>query len=151
MNTHKGARLSPYSRALLVKRITCEGLRAEEAAQAAGVSVRTAYKWLQRLRKEGPSGLMNRSSRPHCCPHATAMAQVARVIERRCARQTYRTIARDLGMAPGRKTVAAEPHMQAYALRDNVVLCAISVHFVRIWDSKRRLCALHQRKTLAGA
>lgn len=101
MNTHKGARLSPYSRALLVKRITCEGLRAEEAAQAAGVSVRTAYKWLQRFRKEGPSGLMNRSSRPHCCPHATAMAQVARVIERRRARQTYQTIARDLGMAPG--------------------------------------------------
>lgn len=64
MNTHKGARLSPFSRALLVKRITHEGLRPEEAAQAAGVSTRTAYKWLRRFREEGAEGLLDRSSRP---------------------------------------------------------------------------------------
>ena len=53
MNMHKGARLTPYCRALLVKRIQEHGLRVEEAAQAAGVSVRTAYKWLHRFRSEG--------------------------------------------------------------------------------------------------
>lgn len=69
MNMHKGARLTPYSRDLLVRRITAQGLRVEEAAHASGVSVRTAYKWLRRFREEGASGLMNRSSRPHACPH----------------------------------------------------------------------------------
>lgn len=46
MNMHKGARLTPYSRDLLVRRITEQGLRVEEAAQASGISVRTAHKWL---------------------------------------------------------------------------------------------------------
>lgn len=48
MNNHEGARLTPHSRALMVKRITEDGLGAEEAAHAAGVSARTAYKWLRR-------------------------------------------------------------------------------------------------------
>jgi transposase InsO family protein len=100
MNMHKGARLSPYSRALLVKRIIEHGLRVEEAAQAAGVSVRTAYKWLRRFREQGIRGLENRSSRPRACPHAASGLRVAQVIERRRARQTYRTIAQALGMAP---------------------------------------------------
>lgn len=90
MNRHKGARLTPYSRALLVKRITCEGLRAEEAAQAAGVSVRTAYKWLKRHREEGDAGLHDRSSRPHHGPHQTSAAQVQAMIQLRRERQTYR-------------------------------------------------------------
>ncbi|MBB3344111.1 leucine zipper domain-containing protein, partial [Luteimonas sp. RC10] len=46
MNLHKHARLTPHGRALLVRRILHEGLRVEEAAQACGVSARTAYKWL---------------------------------------------------------------------------------------------------------
>ncbi|WP_423169611.1 leucine zipper domain-containing protein, partial [Stenotrophomonas maltophilia] len=45
MNHHKNARLTVHSRALLIRRILHEGLRPEEAAQACGVSVRTAYKW----------------------------------------------------------------------------------------------------------
>lgn len=100
MNMHKGARLSPYSRALLVKRIVEHRLRVEEAAQAAGVSERTAYKWLRRYREEGLSGLADRSSRPRACPHATPGLRVAEVIERRRSRQTYRVIAQALGMAP---------------------------------------------------
>lgn len=45
MNLHKHARLTPRGRALLVQRML-NGLRVEDASQAAGVSVRTAYKWL---------------------------------------------------------------------------------------------------------
>ena len=70
MNLHKHARLTPRGRALLVQRIEQE-LRVEDAAQAAGVSVRTAYKWLRRFREEGEAGLQDRSSRPRFCSHAT--------------------------------------------------------------------------------
>jgi len=100
MNNHKSARLTPHSRALLVRRITQDGLRVEEAAQAAGVSVRTAYKWLRRFRHEGSAGLQNRSSRPSHCPHAIDAPKVEQTIELRRARRTYRDIAIDLGLAP---------------------------------------------------
>ena len=50
MKIHKNARLTPKGREILVCRIVNEGLRVEEAAQASGVSVRTAYKWLARYR-----------------------------------------------------------------------------------------------------
>lgn len=100
MNLHKHARLSPRGRALLVDRILVQGLRVEEAAHAAGVSVRTAYKWLTRFRQEGPDGLVDRSSRPHRCPHATPRTIADQVIEKRRARQTYRQIAGQLPVAP---------------------------------------------------
>ncbi|MBV2131754.1 IS481 family transposase, partial [Pseudomonas sp. MAP12] len=98
MNLHKHARLTPRGRALLIQRML-SGLRAEEAAQAAGVSVRTAYKWLRRFREEGEAGLMDRSSRPHSCPHATAGAMIEQLIELRRSRKTYRHIAQMLGLA----------------------------------------------------
>lgn len=69
MNNHKNARLTVHDRELLVKRILEQGLRPEEAAQPAGVSVRTAYKWLKRSREQGLAGLHNRCSRPLHCPH----------------------------------------------------------------------------------
>jgi transposase InsO family protein len=100
MNLHKHARLSPRGRALLVDRILVQGLRVEEAAHAAGVSVRTAYKWLKRFGQEGLDGLADRSSRPHRCPHATPRAIADQVMERRRARQTYRQIAGQLPVAP---------------------------------------------------
>lgn len=98
MNLHKHARLTPRGRALLVQRMLT-GLRAEDAAQAAGVSVRTAYKWLRRFREEGESGLMDRSSRPHSCPHETSGGLVAQLIQLRRSRHTYRQIAQVLGVA----------------------------------------------------
>lgn len=100
MNLHHHARLSPRGRALLVDRILVHGLRVEEAAHAAGISVRTAYKWLKRFREEGSQGLFDRSSRPHACPHATPQAVVDHVLEQRRSRQTYRQIAEQLRVAP---------------------------------------------------
>lgn len=100
MNLHKHARLTPRGRALLVERVLEHGLRVEEAAHAAGVSVRTAYKWLRRFREEGPAGLHDRSSAPHRCPHATPPGQVAAVISLRRARHTYHQIAQALPVAP---------------------------------------------------
>jgi transposase InsO family protein len=100
MNVHHHARLTPRGRALLVNRIQIEGLRVEEAVHAAGVSVRTAYKWLKRFNEEGPQGLADRSSRPHHCPHATPPQLVEQVLDQRRARRTYHQIAQQLSVAP---------------------------------------------------
>ncbi len=104
MNIHKNARLTPHGRALLVRRMPDGGLRAEEAAHASGVSVRTAYKWLQRFRAEGMAGLNDRSSRPKSCPHVLPQAVQAQVIEQRRSRQTYRQISQQCGV--GQSTIA---------------------------------------------
>jgi len=100
MNLHKHARLSPRGRALLVDRILVHGLRAEEAAHAAGVSVRTVYKLLKRFKEEGEEGLTDRTSRPHDCPHAMPQHIVDQVIAQRRSRHTYRQIAEQLPVAP---------------------------------------------------
>jgi len=100
MNLHKHARLSPRGRALLVDRILVQGLRVEEAAHAAGVSIRTAYKWLKRFKEERSEGLVDRSSRPHRCPHATPPEVVEQVLQLRRARHSYRQIAECSPVAP---------------------------------------------------
>ena len=100
MNSHKNARLTVHGRALLVKRILEEGLRPVEAAQAMGVSVRTAYKWLARFREEGPAGLQNRSCRPRHCPHASSAGQQRQILELRRQRHIYRHISQDVGVSP---------------------------------------------------
>ena len=99
MNIHNNARLTPRGRAMLVDRIVHEGLRPEEAAQACGVSVRTAYKWLARYRAEGLQGLFDRSSRPPRCPHQTSAARQQQMIELRRQRRTYRQISLDVGVS----------------------------------------------------
>ena len=99
MNNHKNARLTVYGRLLLVRRILEDGLRPAEAAQAMGVSSRTAYKWLQRYQAEGAAGLQNRSSRPQHCPHAIPKYFIRRVIKLRRQRLTYRQIALSLGLS----------------------------------------------------
>lgn len=99
MNLHKHARLTPRGRALLIERVIDHGLRVEEAAHAAGVSVRTAYKWLGRFRQEGPSGLLDRSSRPARSPRATPLPVVEMVMSLRRQRQTYRQISQSLPVA----------------------------------------------------
>ena len=62
MNSHKNARLTFEGRKLLVERIAAMGLM--PAAQAAGISARTARKWLKRFEEQGLAGLLDRSSRP---------------------------------------------------------------------------------------
>jgi transposase len=62
---HPGARLSVFSRQLLVKRVTVDGWATATVAEQLGISRATAYKWLRRYRAEGLRGLADRSSRPH--------------------------------------------------------------------------------------
>ena len=53
MNIHENARTTPTSRALLVRRVLQEGWSTRHAAEAAGVSRPTVYKWLRRYRDAG--------------------------------------------------------------------------------------------------
>ena len=96
MNTHKNARLTLQGRKLLIERIRTQGLTS--AAQAAGVSLRTARKWLKRFQQEGCNGLADRSSRPRrtrCRVHPP-LAQ--RIESLRRARMPMRSIAATVGL-----------------------------------------------------
>jgi transposase InsO family protein len=75
MNSHKHARLTACGRALLCQRVLERGWKVRDASDAAGVSERTAYKWLARYRAEGSDGLTDRSSRPKRSPQATSAEQ----------------------------------------------------------------------------
>ena len=98
MNTHKHARLTIHGRALLVRRICEYGQRPVEAAQAMGVSARTAYKWLARYRAHGEQGLHERSSRPTHCPHQLSADTRAQIIALRRERRIYRAISQQTGV-----------------------------------------------------
>jgi len=98
MRLHRNARLTPAGRLLLCDRITAGNWTASEAAQAAGCSERTAYKWLRRYRREGVRGLEDRSSRPHRI-HATPTERVTAIEELRRLRFTSTRIAAALDMA----------------------------------------------------
>ena len=104
MNIHSSARISPAGRALLVERVTIEGWSVAEAADAAGVSTRTVYKWLGRFDEEGPAGLRDRSSRPRRSPTQVSAGWQALVVRLRRLRMTGALIARQLGVP--RSTVA---------------------------------------------
>jgi len=72
MRLHANARLSLIRRRELVLEVI-EGVRAlTEAAEAAGVSARTAAKWVARYRAEGEAGLLDRSSAPQRVHNRTA-------------------------------------------------------------------------------
>jgi transposase InsO family protein len=105
MNTHENARTTPFSRDLLVRRILKHGWSPLEAAMAAGISERTAYKWLRRYGVEGRPGLRDRTSRAHRRPHALPDEWCDIVVFLRGFRQTARLIAVQLGLA--RSTVSA--------------------------------------------
>ena len=79
MNSHKHARLTPRGRALLVSRVLEEGWTLRSAAEAAGISVRTAAKWLARFREQGQAGLVDRSSRPRRSPRALPDQEIERL------------------------------------------------------------------------
>ena len=97
MNMHQNARLTPAGRALMVRRILDEGWSPLEAADAAGVSERTAYEWLKRHR--AGEGFEDRSSAPHSCPHRLACERVAEIEQLRRQRLTGPKIAVMLAMA----------------------------------------------------
>lgn len=95
MNSHKNARLTFEGRKLLMKRIAVMGL--VPAAEAAGISQRTACKWQKRFAMLGHEGLIDRSSRP-VRTRTTVDVELTQRIERlRRKRMPMRRIAQIVG------------------------------------------------------
>ena len=59
MKSHRNAKTNVYQRELLIERVRRQGWTQRQAAEAAGVSVRTVAKWLTR-----GAQLADRPSRP---------------------------------------------------------------------------------------
>jgi len=76
-----------------------QGLTLAEAAEAAGVSVRTAGKWTRRYRQEGEAGLLDHSSAPRRVANVTPADRVEAIAALRRVRLTGPEIAETLGMA----------------------------------------------------
>ncbi len=112
MQLHPNARLTPANRRLLVNRIRRQGWKVTTAAEAAGVSRPTAYKWLRRYDAEGDDGLTDRSSRPNSIPRRTAPRLVRRMTQLRRRRRAGWEIAQELGVPVS--TVSR--HLQAQGL-----------------------------------
>ena len=98
MKLHANAALSLKGRRQLCWRVL-EGERTlTEAAEAAGVSVRCARKWVGRYRVEGELGLVDRSSAPRSMPHRTSEQRVQAIAALRRLRFTGPEIAEVLDM-----------------------------------------------------
>jgi transposase InsO family protein len=100
MNIHKNARLTPHSRAELVRRVLVEGQAPMAVATAMGVTLKTVHKWVARFTDGGADGLIDRSSRPHRLHRPTADATALRIEELRRQRWTGRQIAQETGVSP---------------------------------------------------
>ena len=98
MKLHGNARTCPKSRRLLVGRLE-GGWSLTEAAEAAGVSERTAAKWLARWRSEGEVGLLDRSSAPKARPTQLPDDRVKAIEAFRRLRMTAAEIAECLDLA----------------------------------------------------
>ena len=98
MTLHSNARTCPRSRRLLADRVLIEGWSLAAAAEAAGVSERTAWKWVERFRREGEGGLEDRSSAPTLVPSRTPADREQLILALRELRFTSPEIAETLGM-----------------------------------------------------
>lgn len=96
MNLHSGARTCPASRALLVHRVRELGWSVTRSAEAAGISRRTAHKWLSRYQSGDPVSLQDRSSRPRRSPGRTPVEWQQIMLLLRRTKMTGPQIARDL-------------------------------------------------------
>jgi transposase InsO family protein len=105
MKLHANAALSWSGRRRLVERVLVQGWTLTAAAEAAGVSVRCARKWIGRYRREGEAGLLDRSSAPHRVANRTGGERVAVIVALRQLRMTAAEIAETLSMPPS--TVSA--------------------------------------------
>ena len=100
MNVHKNARLTPLSRAELVRRVLVEGQAPMAVATAMGVTAKTVGKWAARFMAEGAVGLVDRSSRPHRLYRPTPGATAERIAALRHQRWTGKQIAQETGVSP---------------------------------------------------
>jgi transposase InsO family protein len=99
MNTHKNARLTFARRLEMVRQMTEMHVTPAAAAAAAGVSERTARKWLGRFLSGGSVALADASSRPRVSPRAIEPAKALAICELRRRRMTQARIAAAVGVS----------------------------------------------------
>jgi transposase InsO family protein len=98
MKLHANAALSLKGRRELCRRVIEDERTLTAAAEAAGVSVRCARKWVGRYRAAGEAGLLDRSSAPRRIPHRVGERRVQAIAALRRLRFTGPEIAECLGM-----------------------------------------------------
>jgi len=98
MKLHANAALSWSGRRLLCERVLVEGWTVTAAAEAAGVSMRCACKWVGRYRLAGEQGLFDRSSAPRRVANRTPEDRVRVIVGLRQLRMTAAEIAETLSM-----------------------------------------------------
>ncbi len=99
MTNHANAKLGPKGRLVICRRVIEQGWSLTEAAEAAGVSVRTAGKWVRRYRAEGEAGLLDRSPAPRRIANVTPPQRGEAIAALRRLRLTGPEIAGLLQMA----------------------------------------------------
>lgn len=98
MKLHRNAALSWSGRRLLACRVLEQGWSQTAAAEAAGVSVRCARKWVGRYKAAGEAGLVDRSSAPLRVANRTPAERVVVILGLRQLRMTAAEIAETLEM-----------------------------------------------------
>jgi transposase InsO family protein len=78
--SHANATLTPITRLRLATLVVEAGWTYAAVAKMFMVAPRTAKKWADRYRTEGPAGMADRSSRPHHCPSRTPTRMVRRIV-----------------------------------------------------------------------
>ena len=98
MKLHRNAALSWNGRRQLAVRVVEEGSTVAAAAEAFGVSVRCARKWVGRYKVAGVAGLVDRSTAPRRVANRTDPERVAVIVKLRGLRMTAAEIAETLQM-----------------------------------------------------
>lgn len=78
--SHANAVLTPRKRLRLARLVVEEQWTCSAAAKMFMVAPRTARKWAERYRTEGPEGMTDRSSRPRTSPSKTPAAVMRRIV-----------------------------------------------------------------------
>ena len=81
--THANAALTPRARLRLARLIVDQNWPPARAAERYDVSWKTAMKWADRYRAEGPAGMQDRSSAPHRQPNRTPAPVVRKIVHLR--------------------------------------------------------------------
>ena len=81
--SHANAALTPRARLRLAQLSVESGWTYAAAAKMFMVAPRTARKWADRYRTEGPAGMADRSSRPHRCSTKTSPLVMRRIVDLR--------------------------------------------------------------------
>ena len=85
--SHANAALTPRARLRLARLVVEDGWPIPRAAERFEVAWRTAKKWADRYREEGPAGMFDRSSRPHRQPNRTPTSVVRQIVRLRLRRR----------------------------------------------------------------